>query len=332
MSTSTTIPAIWRIDVEPDEHSPPVGQRPWEGFLETAALVDRVRNALADHSGHAVNPTWMMRLDPDVERCFGRLDFVVRRHRDVFDQLIDFGDPMGIHVHPFRWDAQQGVPFSDHADTAWTIHCLAVAVDAFKNSFGRSVRHSSQGGYFLTEALLDAMVAHGIEVEMTVEPGLAPRRADVSFGAYATAPSGDFRNCPRRPYYPSRQAYNTPSLSHAASRPILILPLTAYDYHTGLTAWLRRITRRLVRRPYQHTPLNPWKKWPSPKTYWDLVARAVEDQPVRYFAFASRTEAPGSPSFQRVRSLIEYLPEHPLAKRLQFVDPLGLEIRALAVP
>jgi len=33
---------------------------------------------------------------------------------------------------------------------------------------------------------------------------------------------------------------------------------------------------------------------------------------------------------RRVRALLEYLPGHPIAERLRFVDPLSPEIRALA--
>ena len=73
------IPAVWRIDVEPDEHQPEVRQKPWEGFVSIATLVEELRERLASRSGHAVHPTWFLRLDPDIERCFGQVDFVVRR-------------------------------------------------------------------------------------------------------------------------------------------------------------------------------------------------------------------------------------------------------------
>jgi hypothetical protein len=66
--------------------------------------------------------------------------------------------------------------------------------------------------------------------------------------------------------------------------------------------------------------------------YWDLVSRAVEEQPAKYLAFAIRTDAPDSEISLRVRALLEGLPEHPIAERLRFVDPLGPEIRRLATP
>ena len=114
------------------------------------------------------------------------------------------------------------------------------------------VRRSSQGGYFLTETILDAAITAGIKVDVTAEPGLPPKTTDPSFGAYATAPSGDFRDCPRRPYYPSRDRLAVPSSSLADARPILIVPLTAYDYMIALQSWPRRFAKRLFGRPRHH--------------------------------------------------------------------------------
>jgi hypothetical protein len=330
MPASTPIPTVLRIDIEPDEFQPEVGQKPWQGFVSMATLTEGLRERLASRSGHPFHPTWFLRLDPDIERCFGRVDFVVHRHSDLFNRLVAHKDPLGIHVHPHRWDEKRLVAFSDHADDAWTTHCLMVAAQAFARCFGEPVRRSSQGGYFLTETTLNAAITAGIKVDVTAEPGLGPKTADPSFGAYATGASGDFRDCPRRPYYPSRDRLTVPSSSIADSRPILIVPLTAYDYMTALQPWPRRFAKRLLGIRRQHFPLNPWKEWPSPKTYWDLVAKAAEDQPACYLAFAIRTDTPGSVTHERYRQLLEYLPNHRIAERLRFVDPLGPEIRALA--
>ena len=332
MIKSPPIPTVWRIDVEPDQSQPSVGERPWEGFVTTVALVDKLRDRLGDRSGRVLRPTWLLRMDPDIERCFGRLDFVVQRHGELIDQLTAREDPLGIHVHAYRWNPEQAVAFSDYADSSWTNHCLRVAADAFRNAFGRPARLSSHGGYLLTETLVDTAVELGITIDLTVEPGLAAKTADMSFGAYSTAPSTNFIDYPRHPYYPSRRALGVPSSSPADSRPILIVPLTAFDYETALTPWHRRIAKRLLDRPRLHTPLSAWRKWPSPKLYWDLVARAADEQQFRYFAFATRTDDPASRSHQNVWDLLEHLPNHPIAERLQFVDPLASEIQALATP
>jgi hypothetical protein len=330
MSSGPSIPAVWRIDVEPDQHQPRVGQGTWDGFVATVALVTDLRERLERRSGRVVHPTWLLRMDPDIERCFGHADFVVRRHAALFDQLAACNDPLGIHVHHYRWDVERGVAFSDHADSAWTTHCLAVAATTFENTFGSPALRASHGGYFLTEDLLDAAVQLGIEVDLTAEPGVPAKHSDPSLGAYATAPSTDFVACPRRPYFPSRRALGVPAPSRADSRPILIVPLTAYDYESALRPWYRQLARTLFKRPNVHLPLNPWKDWPSPQVYWDLVACAADEQPLSYFAFAMRTDAPSSRSYRRVRELLEHLPHHPICERLQFVDPLGPEIQALA--
>ncbi len=330
MAGSTLIPTVWRVDVEPDQHQPAVGPRPWDGFAATVALIDKLRDRLGDRSGRAACPTWMLRMDPDIERCFGRADFVVCQHAELFDRLIARGDPMGIHVHHYRWNAERAVAFSDHADGAWTTHCLKVAVDAFKNAFGEPLIRASHGGYFLDEAVLDAAVELGIRVDLTVEPGLAPMIADPSLGAYATAPSGNFIDCPRHPYYPSRRSLDVACTLPAARRPILLVPLTSFDYAAALRPWHRQIAHRLLKRPDHHLPLSPWKRWRSPKIYWDLVERAADEQPACYFAFATRTDDPSADSHRRVWELLDALPDHPIAERLQFVDPLAPEIRALA--
>lgn len=209
---------------------------------------------------------------------------MVRRHGELLDQLIARGDPLGIHVHAYRWNPERAVAFSDYADSSWTTLCLRVPADAFRNAFGKPARLSSHGGYFLTETLLDAAVELGITVDLTVEPGLAPKTAAGSFAAYATAPPTDFVDCPRHPYYPSRRALAVPSSSPADSRPILLVPLTAYDYRTALTPWHRQIADRFLGRPRHPSPLSAWQRWPSPEIYWDLVARAADEQPGRYFA------------------------------------------------
>jgi hypothetical protein len=62
------------------------------------------------------------------------------------------------------------------------------------------------------------------------------------------------------------------------------------------------------------------------------MARAADEQPVRYLAFATRTDRLGSRSHEAVRALMDCLPNHPIAERLHFVDPLSPDIQALAVP
>src|SRR6266480_2228364 len=125
MPRSTPIPTVLRIDVEPHQRQPKAAA--WGGCLAMFDMIETLRRRLGDVTGHAVCPTWMIRLDPDNERVFGRTDFPVRRHQDIFNRILKHADVLGIHVHGLRWNAQKGVFFSDFADEAWCTECLRVA-------------------------------------------------------------------------------------------------------------------------------------------------------------------------------------------------------------
>ncbi len=71
-------------------------------------------------------------------------------------------------------------------------------------------------------------------------------------------------------------------------------------------------------------PMNMWEPWQSPKTYWDLVAKAIDSSPVEYFAFVMRSMPANKGSNAGVRQVLGYLPQHPLSKKLAFVDPLTM--------
>jgi len=330
MASSAPIPTVLRIDVEPDEHQPSPGGRPWNGFLAMFDMIETLRRRLSEATSHPVCPTWLIRLDPDVERAFGRTDFPIRRHHDLFDRILKHSNVLGIHVHVLRWNAEKAVVFSDYADETWAAECLQVAASTFQNCFGHPPQVMSFGGFFMCDSVLDVAVDLRIRADVTVEPGLSPIHDNVSFGAYSTAPSADFVRCPRLPYYPSRRAFDMPATSVDDVRPLLMVPLISGD----TSPILKRLYRRFVSRepPKYYEPLNPWKLWPSPQRFWDLAWRAADELPAPYLAFALRTDAPNTDSHRRVRELFEYLPRHPIAKRIRIVDPLSWEVESLAGP
>ena len=133
-------------------------------------------------------------------------------------------------------------------------------------------------------------------------------------------------------YYPSRAVLGLPASSAEDARRMLMVPLSSYDFGRAWSPWYKRVAKTLLAWPYEHIPLNPWKEWPSPTAFWDLVARAADHGPARYVAFAIRTDAPCSQRHLNVRALLDHLPTHPISRRLRFVDPLSPEIRALAAP
>src|SRR3954469_16569473 len=181
------IPAVLSIDVEPDESEPGIGPRPWTGFTSLVEFIDGLRPLLAERSGVAPHPTWFFRMDPVIEACYGRPDFGVHNHRSTVDQLLERGDPMAIHVHAQRWDHDGGYPYSDHADPQWGASCVKYAADVFEHTFGEPVRRGSLGARFTPEAMVDALGDVGVQVDLSVEPGLEPIDDDRTFGHHTTA-------------------------------------------------------------------------------------------------------------------------------------------------
>ena len=309
MADSHLIPAAWCIDVEPDETEPCADGGPWRGFEATAALIDAVRPRLEDRSGRPVVTTWLFRMDPMIEQVYGRPDFAVARHRDLVDKLVARGDGLGIHVHPYRWDGRAERWYSDHSDPEWMRTCFALAVDTFRDCFGVAPTTLRMGGYTLERNTIDLAVAHGLRVDLTVEPGLPPIVAEPSYGARATAPSTDFRTFPR---------------SRSVSRQLCLIPLSAADIWSPFRSRARTFASRIVRRGPRHLPLSPWRSWPSAAAYWDLMSASTRDLSDPHVAFAIRTFPSECAAARNTALVMRGLSEHALADRLEFVDPRAL--------
>jgi hypothetical protein len=316
------IPAFLEIDAEPDESALEIGARPWTGFESIVDFIDGLRAPLAERSGVEPHPSWFFRMDPAIELCFGRADYAFHQHRASIDRLIASGDQFGIHVHPHRWDPEREHIFTDHTDPQWVAHCVRSAADAFEAAVGERPRRSSVAR-FISEPAVDALVESGIKVDFTVEPGLAPIPEDRGFGVNISGLSTDFRGFPRCPYRVSTEGLGQPASSSEDARALVEVPRTTYDYRATLARFRSRVKTKVLRRSAP-LPLNPWEGIVEPHAYWDLVQRAMEESPLPYLALAIRADRPERPSHQTVRTVLTALTEHPLSKRVAFVDPLVL--------
>jgi len=101
-------------------------------------------------------------------------------------------------------------------------------------------------------------------------------------------------------------------------------PLTTGSVHPEKPLWWR-IARRLARGSHYEGKahvLSPFHNWPSGRFFWDLVERQLRSMNQPYLSLAIRTHVDDLRIDGGVRRLFEALPNHPLAARLQFVDPL----------
>ncbi len=316
------IPTCICIDVEPDGvQIPHRGPAPWTGYATIVALMERLRTRLEEATGVTPRFAWFLRMDPQIGQSHGRADFAVDAFADRIGQLQGHGDVFGIHVHPLRWCDQRSLWFHDFADPAWLTHCVESSFEAYTGAFGsRPVLHRF-GARFLSNEVVALLENLGTRADLTLEPGLSastfpPRDAPMT----GTLP--DFRRVPRAPYRPARDDFRRADTRE--SRGLVMVPMSSTRRRPDKPLWWEMA--RMIRRGFRpkSLPLHPWRAWPSPQLYWDLVAQHLNSMRLPYLAFAVRTDAPGSESVARLREVMDLLPRHPLVRRLHFVDPLAV--------
>ena len=65
-----------------------------------------------------------------------------------------------------------------------------------------------------------------------------------------------------------------------------------------------------------------WRRWREPKTFTEMITRAVAAQRRPYLAFAIRTDFGVRPDvFEAVEHCLETLLAHPLRRRFRFCSP-----------
>jgi hypothetical protein len=215
-------PVVLVIDVEPDPRvfdraKPP----PWTGFERFAERLPALRERLSEATGKPAAFTWGLRMDPQVAETYGRPDLVAEKYADVLAELTDAGDEFAVHTHVWRWDSEIAIWVNDFEDPVWAEHCLTMGLEAFETAFGRGCTAHRGGDHFLTGAMLPVLERHGVKVDLTVEPGLAPRGPEK--GETARGASPDYRGAPHRPYRANPDSF--PAADPATRSGPVLLPL-----------------------------------------------------------------------------------------------------------
>lgn len=325
-SGNGSIPAFLSIDVEPDGFQLPRQNAPaWPGYGAMFEFADRLRSRLAERSGTSPGFGWYFRTDPQIAEVYGRPDHVLREFPERISRLAANGDYFGVHAHPIRWSERRRSWVHDFADGEWLVHCTSSALDAYAHWSGAPCQRSRCGGAgFLTNDIVETLERHGVKVELSLEPvagwGLTTRKvataidASPMVGAYT-----DCRMAPRVPFRPARDDFRI--ADRTGGRDLLMVPVTTGPPVRPRPVW-RRLARRIVLGSAVHEVLFPSVEWPSERFYWDVVARQLESMNRPYLSLGIRTDSPDSAMMVRVRRLFDELPQHPLAERLRFLDPL----------
>jgi hypothetical protein len=185
----------------------------------------------------------------------------------------------------------------------------------------------------MAEPMMATLDRLGIDVDLSMERSRGDL-SEVHSGVDASPVVGRTADCtgaPRAAYRPRVGEFapsgdaGTPGrvAPDGARRRVAVIPLTT-------TTWRRRPRRPgpLVRRALGRRPgpqvMFPNQPWPSPRRFWDLALAEADRMDRPYLSFAIRTDHPDSVPSRRAAAVLRALPDHPIAGRLDLVDPLDV--------
>lgn len=288
MNQPSEVPVVLCIDVEPDPRTYDRANAPgWAGFERLIEGIPALRERLSEAAGRPAAFTWFLRMDPQVADTWDSPAWVAETYEDPLADLMANGDELGVHIHPWRLEPKTGAWVADYQDPVWAEHCLTMGLDAFKTAFGHSPASHRGGDHFLTGAMLEVLDAHGVQVDLTVEPGVPPLGA--GGGETASGLRPDYRGVPTSPYRssPSRFPIADPD---GSVRPLLVPLLSAPD----------------VRPPFRRSPLYLWA-FPAAILRLRLAAELLRQRPP-VLALAVRSDmALRARTWDRITGNLEHL-------------------------
>jgi hypothetical protein len=323
------IPAFLSIDVEPDGFQLSRSDPPkWLGYESAIEFSEWLRSELSKRFDQTPKFGWYYRMDLQIAEVYGRPDYIVAKLGEHIDRLRQKGDYFGVHSHPVRWCDERNSWIHDFADASWNMRCTKFALEAYADWCGTPAQRFRGGAGFLVNEIVDIVDQCGVKVDLTLEPVQAwssPSRV-VPSGVDTSPYIGVHTDClsaPPTAYRPSHHDFRVPTTTRG--RDLIMVPMSTYSV-TRRQNRLRRILQRA--RPQQvrqkRRVLHLSEQWPRGASYWDLVTEQIRSMPRPYISVAVRTDAPGSAPVINARKRFDALLQHPLSKRLQFVDPLDI--------
>jgi hypothetical protein len=290
-------------------------------------IAEQLRSRLIARSGVAPRFGWYFRTDPQIAEVYGQAASALVEFPERVAHLEAKGDYFGVHAHPIRWCEIQRSWVHDVGNPEWTAHCVKFALEAFAQWRGSPALRFRAGGGNLSNAMIDILDERGIKVDLSLEPvkGWWLYSSHVQTAVDSSPIIGNYTACdkaPRVAYRPAREDFRVPDDKNGRS--LIIVPHTTTATEAERSFW-RKAAHRLRRRPAAEvTMLYPTLEWPSADFYWDLVARRLQSMRRPYLSLGIRTDAPGSLLVDRVRQILDALPQHALSEWLRFEDPVEI--------
>ena len=279
------LPTLICIDVEPDARAPELGRQPdWGGFEQIAEQLQTIRPHIEDAIGSPVHFSWFLRMDPQIALLHGAPGWVVGRYRSLLSELELAGDEIGLHIHPWRWDAQTETWVADFANLEWGREAVRCGFDAFREQFGRSCRAIRFGDRWLTGGIVALASKMGARFDLTPEPGVKPEPPPEAHNGLMP----DYTPTPIVPYRPAFVDPVKRGRGRIRQRPWMI-PLTTVEFGPAL----RRVVDRLAATPLPSTMGDPIAGWIDAANCewvagWAPTARSP-DRPSRWSSTTTRS-------------------------------------------
>lgn len=282
------LPVVLCIDVEPDGRAfDPDDPGGWDGFVELLRVLPPIRERLSEATGAAAAFTWCLRMDPQVDRTWGTPAWVVEEWGDALAAVEGEGDELGLHTHDWRWHDDVGDWVAINEDPAWEEHVVEMAVEAFRGALGRPAAAHRGGAHLLTPAMLGALERGGVQIDLTVEAGLAPQTDNVEGERFIGA-NPDYRSVPSTPYRASVVTFPAPDPAERSAP--LLMPLASAPTRRGGRA--------------------PLSIWSAPGAFAARLGLGMLRSSPPVLAFVFRSDVVFKPEWELVVANLEHLASH----------------------
>ena len=248
------IPILIAIDAEPDGVFIDPEQRvPWHGFERSAAVIERWREDLERATGRAVHVTWLLRMDPQIEKVYGSLQWSVENYAGRLERMARQGDEIGLHVHTYRWTSGNNEWVVDLSHQDWVEQCVELGYQAFTDALGRTPRSFSMGSSWLNQPTVRKLEDLGIRYDLSLLQGVGSTSIGKMVGRRkGTGTMPDCSNLSGPPFRPSLEDFTIPD--PARREGVWLIPVSTGTFQFPL--W-RRVLNRL--RGRQDDPSRPKK-------------------------------------------------------------------------
>jgi hypothetical protein len=317
-TTRPQVPVLLLIDIEPDGFFIDRNkQAPWLGFERALEIIADIRPRLAQKTNRSAYFTWLVRADPQVAETYDSPTWAFEHYREAFKELLAAHDEVGLHVHPYRWEAGGNCWIDDYGNQEWVTHCIHMGVSAFEKFFQRKPASFSMGMDWTNQAAIQLVNELQIRHEFSAILGKEVQPFPI-YGNY-TGVAPDCSRIPRRPYRPSRKDFLSPDVRQEDG--IWIFPQSSRVARPE-RSWKRTLFDLVRLRPAPSPCTRKFFLQDDPAALRVSIDEVLNHVGRPYLTFAVRThEFNRAESIATVRRNLANALEHPAAESFVFTTP-----------